>query len=84
MILKMDPNSSIKNVNKLKDNLLMNIETGAEEIILDFSDLKRSDLSIMQLLLFIQDYCKNYDSVLKLKNVSSELKIQLVICGLLK
>ena len=55
-----------------------------DEITLDFSAVKDIDLSVAQVLMAARRLAKNEKKVLKLKNVSEEVRKQLQLTGLVK
>ncbi len=58
-------------------------ELGDEEkVILDFSNVKRIDLSIAQIIVAAGREAKDIGKSVKLKSVSDTVKHQLQICGL--
>jgi len=55
-----------------------------KEIILDFSRVRRLDLSVIQVLMAGQKHARNEQKEMKLKNVTQEVKNQLRIACMLK
>ena len=55
-----------------------------DEITLDFSAVERIDLSVAQVLMAARRLAKSEKKVLKLKNVSEEVRKQLQLTGLVK
>lgn len=55
-----------------------------DEILLDFAEVGRADLSVMQVLMAAFREANQTGKVIKLKNVSKSIKRQLQICGLIK
>jgi len=53
-----------------------------EEVILDFSTVKRIDLSIAQVIVAAGREAKKNGKTVNLKSVSDAVKYQLQICGL--
>jgi len=53
-----------------------------EEIIIDFEQVKRIDLSVVQILISAGREARNIGKMIKLKAVSENIKNQMHICGL--
>lgn len=80
MIIELDENIGIKTIKKFHLDLkeLLKKET---EIILDFKNVKRLDLSVVQVLIAAnRKYAKNNKNI-KLKSVSKDIKRQLYLSG---
>ena len=73
----------IKNIREFYRNLATVLK-GEDEVILDFSRVKRIDLSLAQVLMAAGRIAKSEKKILKLKNVSAEIKKHLQIAGLMK
>ncbi len=54
----------------------------SEEVIVDFSSVKRIDLSVVQAIIVIGREAREKGKIVKLKSVSDDVKKQMQICGL--
>jgi anti-anti-sigma factor len=79
IILKED--ISVKNVAQFYQDIKNEI-TNKEKVIIDFSSVKRIDLSIAQVIIAAGREAKETGKNVKLKSVSDAVKNQLQICGL--
>ena len=61
---------------------LMDELDGSDDVIIDFTDVSRVDLSVMQVIIVAGRYAKDLGKVVKLKSVSREMKYQMFLCGL--
>ena len=77
-----DSNVGIKNIKKFQASLMEELETEEKEIVLDFSDVKRVDLSVVQLIISAGRTARKSGKNIKLKYVSDEVKLQMHLCGL--
>lgn len=73
----------IKNIREFYRNLAKVLK-GEDEVILDFSRVKRIDLSLAQVLMAAGRIAKSEKKILKLKNVSADIKKCLQIAGLMR
>ncbi len=73
----------IKNIRAFYRDLA-EVLKGEDEVILDLARVKRIDLSLAQVLMAAGRIAKSDNKILKLKNVSSEIKKNLHIAGLMK
>ena len=80
-MIQLNENTSVKTIRQLYDELQDELEKN-EEVIVDFSKVKRMDLSVVQLILAAGRYARDGDKTLRLKSVSDHLKKQMSICGI--
>jgi anti-anti-sigma regulatory factor len=83
-IIKFDNDVSVKNIKLFRDSLLEGIVKAERELIIDFTNQKRADLAVMQVLIAAHNEAKLLKKKIKLSNVSPELKKGLIITGLIK
>jgi len=76
-----DENIGVKQVKVFYETLKEESEK-EDDIILDFSSVRRVDLSIIQLLISFQGHIKEKKKIMKIKNISDDLMDQLKITGL--
>lgn len=79
-MLQIEENISVKNIktvyNKLKDEF-----EKSDEVMLDFANVKRVDLSVIQLIIAAGRFARENNKTLRLRSVSEYLKEQMHICG---
>ena len=80
MELVVDKNVGVKNVKHFYSDLNEAIGK-SETVVINFSDVDRIDLSIMTVLNAAFRHVKRNGKMIKLKNVSKNLKEQLYIAG---
>ncbi len=83
VVLNIDSNIGIKKIKKFQSDLLAQLSE-EKEIALNFKDVRRLDLSTVQLIISAFEYAKSIKKRIKLLNVSDDIKKQLTICGLIK
>lgn len=76
-------NISIKNIKNFHGALTESLKS-EDEVIVDFSDVDRVDLSVIQVLMSAQKYVRKNKKIFKLKGVSDNLKMQLYISGMMR
>ncbi|HMB19860.1 MAG TPA: STAS domain-containing protein [Spirochaetota bacterium] len=81
--LQIQKDTGIKNISSLYEDIQGALSEG-EELVLDFSDVQRVDLSVIQLIMSAQQHARKMESVIKIKNVSGDVREQLFIGGLIK
>ncbi|MCX7679719.1 MAG: STAS domain-containing protein [Spirochaetes bacterium] len=82
IILKED--ISITNVRKLHAQLAEAIEIDGEDVIVDFTNVKRTDLSVYQVLIAFARECRRRRRILKIKGANPKVKEQLLLCGMIR
>jgi anti-anti-sigma regulatory factor len=80
-VIELHEETGIKNIKDFYINLIETLK-GESELILDFSRVKRIDLSLAQILMAVRRLAKSDNKILKLRNVSAEVRKQLQIAGL--
>jgi anti-anti-sigma regulatory factor len=80
-MIKLDPDTGIKNVKELHAALLDEFKNN-DEVIIDFSEVERIDLSVAQLVIASGREARSRGKTTKLKAVPRSVKYQLQICGL--
>ena len=58
--------------------------TENNEVILDFKNLDRIDAALLQVVVSGQQFARFENKIIKIKNISDEIKRQLKISGLIK
>lgn len=76
-------NTSIKTIKTLHDQLRDALAEDGE-IAIDFSQLSRVDLSVVQLILSAVKSARKSGRTLKFKHVSEEIRSQFQLAGLMK
>lgn len=76
-------NIEIKNIRKFYRDLA-DVLVDADDVMLDFARVERIDLSLAQVLMAAGRIAKSDNKVLKIKNVSAEVRKHLQIAGLVK
>ncbi|MFW6365479.1 MAG: STAS domain-containing protein [Spirochaetota bacterium] len=79
----LDENTSVRNIHALKEKLLDAVSTN-EEVLLDFSNLERVDLSVVQLVLAALKSVRQNGQTIKFKHVSDGIRSQFQLAGLMK
>jgi len=77
----LDDNMGIKRI-KIFYNELREELAGVDEITIDFSNLRRADLSLIQLIVAAGREARKKGKTIKLKYVSDIIKTQMSVCGL--
>lgn len=80
-VIALHEETGIKNIKKFYIDLIETLK-GESELILDFSRIKRIDLSLAQILMAVGRLAKSDSKILKLRNVSAEVRKQLKVAGL--
>jgi anti-anti-sigma regulatory factor len=76
-----EENLTIKNSKKFYDDFAEEFKKG-DEIVMDFSQVKRIDLSIVQIIVAAGRKARQEGKTIKLKSVLPEVKDQMMFCGL--
>ena len=77
-----DENISIKNIKNFSDKIKDELANGEGPIVLDFSNVKRVDLSVVQVVISAGRSARSLNKAIKLKHVSDTVKNQMHLCGL--
>ena len=80
-MIELNENTSVKTIRQFYKELQDELEKN-EEVIVDFSKVRRMDLSVVQLILAAGRYARDGGKTLRLKSVSDHLKSQMNICGI--
>jgi anti-anti-sigma regulatory factor len=80
-IIELHEDTGIKNIKEFYIELTETFKRESE-LVLDFSRIKRIDLSLAQTLMAARRLAKSDNKILKLRNVSAEVRKQLQIAGL--
>ena len=78
----LNENISIKNIKDFSSKLKDKISNSEGTVILDFSNVKRVDLSVVQVVLSAGRSARSESKSIRLKNVSDTVKNQMQLCGL--
>lgn len=81
-ILNVENSLSIKNINAFKDELMGSLKQ--DDVSIDFKQLQRADLSVLQVLFSAKSFASRNKKKIKLLNISSDLKNQMKICGIIQ
>jgi anti-anti-sigma regulatory factor len=79
-MIKLEPDISVKKINELHAAIVDEFKTG-DEVLIDFSDVERVDLSVVQLIIASGRAAKTSGKTIKLKSVPRFVKHQMQICG---
>jgi len=71
----------VKQAKKFYDDFAGELDA-ADEVMIDFSRVKRVDLSIVQVIIAAGREARGSGKMIKLKGVSDTIKKQMHICGL--
>ncbi|MBP7735243.1 MAG: STAS domain-containing protein [Spirochaetes bacterium] len=80
-MIKLEPDVGIKKIKELHAAVLDEFKT-SEEVVIDFSQVERVDLSVVQLIMAVGRAAKNAGKTIKLKSVPRFVKHQMQICGI--
>ena len=75
--------AGIKTAEKLKEELLSMLD-GNEDLTIDFSAVRRIDLSVAQIVIAARKEAKKRNLAFRLSGLSSDVKRQLRLCGVIK
>jgi len=75
-------NVSVKNVKEFRD-MVNNAMEGEGAIVLDFSEVARVDLAVMQVLIALSRECGEKNRGLRVRAASPEIRNQLRISGVI-
>jgi anti-anti-sigma regulatory factor len=74
-------NATVKNVRNIYE--LLKEELSKEDVVtVDFTAVKRTDLSVLQVIIAAGREAKGLGKTIKLKGVSAGVKSQMYLCGL--
>lgn len=74
---------SVKNVKEFH-RIVREALTLEGVIVLNFREVKRLDLAVMQILITLSQECRKIRKGLRIRSASKELKNQIRICGIIK
>ncbi len=80
-VIELHEETGIKSIKRFYIDLIETLKQESE-LVLDFSRVKRIDLSLAQILMAARRLAKSDNKMLKLRNVSAEVRKQLQITGL--
>ncbi len=83
-VIVLSEDVSVKKVKALHAQLLDAVDNDDNEMVIDFSAVKRADLAVYQVLLACVRECRQKKKVLKIKGASSAVKEQMKFCGILR
>lgn len=75
---------SIKKIKEFHNQVLSITKSDVNEVVIDFSAVRRADLAVYQVLLACARECREKKKVLKIKGASSAVKEQMALCGLIR
>lgn len=76
-------NAGVRNAAMIKDELLALLDKG-EDLTIDFANVRRADLSVVQLVIAAQKEVKARNLSLRLSGLSPEVKRDFWMCGIIK
>ena len=76
-------NAGVRTIGTMKSELLALLDRG-EGVTIDFSAVKRLDLSVVQVVIAAQKEAKKRHQQIRLAGLSEEVKRQLFLCGVVK
>lgn len=82
-VMELHEETGVKNIKKFYIDLIETLK-GESELILDFAKIKRIDLSLAQILMAARRLASSDSKILKLRNVSAQVRKQLQIAGLIR
>ena len=80
MIL-VDPNISVKNISSFYNSLKKELSEN-DRVIIDFSNVRRVDLSVVQCIISAGRLARKQGKSVKIKGVSDIVRSQMQLCGL--
>lgn len=80
-VIELHEETGIKNIKNFYIDLIETLKVESE-LVIDFSRIKRIDFSLAQILMAARRLAKSDNKILKLRNVSAEVRKQLQIAGL--
>lgn len=83
-IIVLPEDISVKKVKEFHQKFVDALKEGDDEIILDFSSVKQTDLSVYQIIYAGFRECRKMKKTLKIKGASNTIKDQLKLCGLMR
>ena len=75
--------TGIKTAEKLKEDILSQLDRN-EELTIDFAAVRRIDLSVAQIVIAAGREAKKRNLAFRLTGLSSDVKRQLRLCGVIK
>lgn len=82
-VVTLREDAGVKSVKDLYTQIRVALE-GESEVLLDFSHVKRIDLSVAQVIIAAVKEARARSAVIKMKAVSETVKTQMKICGILR
>jgi anti-anti-sigma regulatory factor len=79
-MIKLEPDISVKKIKELHAAIVDEFKNN-DEVLIDFADVERVDLSIVQLIMASGRAAKTAGKTIKLKSVPRFIKHQMQICG---
>ncbi len=83
MIIELSENTGIRNIKQFYFQLKNSIE-GGSEVIIDFSKIRRLDLSVLQVIMAARKKMRDDKKDIIFKSASKEVNKQLYLGGLLE
>lgn len=80
-MITLDSDIGIKKIQVLYDSIRDEFKK-SDEVIIDFSNVDRADLSVIQLVIAAGREAKSTGKTLKLKSMQRSIKYQMQICAL--
>ena len=79
-MIKLEPEINVKKIKELHAAILDEFKSG-DEVLMDFTDVERVDLAVVQVILAAGRAAKAAGKTVKLKSVPRFVKHQMQICG---
>jgi anti-anti-sigma regulatory factor len=80
-MIVLDEDIGIKKVREFYNDLKEELSSG-NEVVVDFSKVGRTDLSVIQVIIAAGREAKSKGKTIRLKKVSRDMKLQMQLCGL--
>ncbi|HNW30120.1 MAG TPA: STAS domain-containing protein [Spirochaetota bacterium] len=80
-MIKLDSDINVKKIKEFHSAILDELKS-SDEVLIDFSDVERIDLSVAQLVIASGRAAKAAGKTIKLKSVPRFVKYQMQICGI--
>jgi anti-anti-sigma regulatory factor len=80
-MIKLEPDIGVKKIKELHAAILDEFKK-SDEVLIDFTDIERVDLSVVQLIMASGRAARYGGKTIKLKSVPRFVKYQMQICGI--
>ncbi len=80
-MIKLESDIGIKKIKELYATVMDEFTT-SDEVVIDFADVERVDLSVIQIIMAVGRAAKAAGKTIRLKSVPRFVKYQMQICGI--